>query len=35
MLEDVRRLPRSMSESDDWAPDWRNRQAMAYLAAPR
>jgi len=29
----IRMLPRSISESECWAPDWRNRQAMAYLAA--
>ena len=41
MLEHVRRIPRSMSESniestsesDQWTPDWRNRQAMEYLNA--
>jgi len=33
MLQDIPRLPRSISESKHWTPDWRNRQAMAYLAA--
>jgi len=33
MFESVQRLPRSYSESKHWTPDWRNRQAMAYLAA--
>jgi len=35
MLEDIQRLPRSISESTDWTPDWRDRQAMAYLAGYR
>ena len=35
MFESVQRLPRSYSESTSWTPDWRNRQAMAYLAAFR
>ena len=33
MFEDIDRLPRSISDSRAWTPDWRNRQAMAYLAA--
>ena len=33
MTNDVPRLPRSYDESTDWTPDWRNRQAHAYLDA--
>ena len=35
MFNDVERLPRSYSKSEHWTPDWRNRQAMAYLASFR
>ena len=35
MFSSVQRVPRNYFESEEWTPDWRNRQAMAYQMAFR